>query len=131
MTTRRAGGFTLMEIMVSLVVVVIGMLGIMALIRTTSRVNRIARQLASATSCAVQVMEDLRATDLTTLGTSGAYPDVVASDGTTYHQAYTVANIAGTSTVVLITSTATFADDVDGSTHTASLQLARTTLEKL
>ncbi len=128
---RRQGGFTLIEILVSLVVVVIGLLGSIALLRTTGRVTRLARQLATATSAAGQVMEDLRASDLMTLPASGAYADVVGSDGTTYHQSYTVAPLGGSATVRLLTATATFADEDDGAAHTVSLQLVRTTMEKL
>jgi type IV pilus modification protein PilV len=128
---RSSRGFTLIEVLVSLVVVIIGMFGVMAVLRTTGRANRLARQLSGATACATQILEDVRATDPSKLGTSGTYADQVASDGTTYHRRYAVATIPTASTVVMITATATFNDDVDGSLHTASLQLIRTTKEKL
>lgn len=130
-SARSARGFTLIEVLVSLVVVVIGMFGVMAVLRTTGRANRLARQLSGATACATQIVEDLRATDPSTLGSTGTYADIVASDGTTYHKSYTVAAVPTLATVVMITATATFNDDFDGSLHTASLQLLRTTREKL
>lgn len=130
-SARSARGFTLIEVMVSLVVVIIGMMGVVAVLRTTGRANRLARQLSGATACATQIIEDVRATDPSKLGSTGTYADLVASDGTTYHKTYSVAAVPTSATVVMITATATFNDDYDGSLHTASLQLIRTTKEKL
>jgi hypothetical protein len=103
----------------------------MAVLRSTGSVTRLSRQLAAATSSATEVLEDLRAVAPGTLASSGVYPDVAGPAGTTIHQRYVVSAIPGTSTALLITASATFADDEDATNHTVTLQLVRTTLEKL
>jgi prepilin-type N-terminal cleavage/methylation domain-containing protein len=127
----RARGFTVIEVMVSLVVVVIGLLGVVSLVGSTARANRLGRQLTTAGTYASQVIEDLRATKTDSLGASGTFPDLTTSDGTVFRRGYTVSAVAGAGSAVLITATVTFADDTDGQDHTTVLQLVRTTQEKL
>jgi type IV pilus assembly protein PilV len=129
---REEGGFTLIEIMVSMALLVIGLLGILALQMTTVKGNRLSRELDRARVYAAQMMEDLRSEPWTTLGTGGTRPDVVTSDGVTYRRAYTISNVSGSSSLRLITTTVTFAENDDsGDEHTATLQMLRTTAESL
>ncbi len=123
-------GFTLIEIMVSLAVVIIGLLGIMALQTTTVRANRLARNLDRARMYAEQLMEDLRAKPMAP--PPACVPDtppcvtVTTPDGVEYVLRYTFAGVTGSTTLILLTATVTFADPADGSTHAASVQLIRT-----
>lgn len=130
MPGRRQAGFTLIEIMVSLAVIIIGLLGIMALQATTVRQNRMSRALERARVYAAQMMEDLRSRPATTL-VGGPYPNVPTADGLTYTRSYTVGGVTGSSNLILITGTASFIDTTDGTTHSSSMQIVRTTLETL
>lgn len=131
MRRTRQSGFTLIEILVSLAVIIIGLLGIMALQATTVRQNRLSRGIERAKVYAAQVMEDLRAKPAAALAATGTYPSVVTPDGVTYTRTFAVTGVTGSTTLVLITGTATFIDDSDGSTHSASMQIVRTTAESL
>ncbi len=131
MATTREKGFTLIEVMVSLAVVIIGLLGIMGLQTTTMRANRLSRGLERAKVYAGQVMEDLRGKPGDSIATAGTYPDVVTPDGVTYTRSYTKTGVTGSTGLSLITVTATFTDDSDGSQHSASLQMVRTAGEIL
>jgi type IV pilus modification protein PilV len=129
--SRGEGGFTLIEIMVSMALLVIGLLGILALQMTTVKGNRVSRELDRARVLAAEVMEDVRAKDIST-DTGGSYPNVTTSDGVTYRRAYTVAAVSGSPTMRLITVTVTFAEnDNPDDEHSATLQMLRTTQEKL
>jgi len=128
---RPDGGFTLMEVMVSLVVLAIGMLGIMALQATTVRGNRMSRELERARVYAAAIMEDLRGRDLTGLSGDTQLDDVTTVDGVTYHRKYTVA-ASGGANLKLLTVEVSFAENGQTSeTHKATLQMLRTTMEKL
>lgn len=126
---RNARGFTLLEILLSLVILVIGLMGILALQTTTVKSNRLSRELTRANGYAGQIMEDLRTKKASTLAASGSYPDIVTSDGVTYQLSYTVSPVAASPTLVLVTAVASFVDDSDGATHSSTLQLLRTTEE--
>lgn len=128
-TTRGEGGFTLIEIMVSMALLVIGLLGILALQMTTVKGNRVSRELDRARVLAAEMMEDVRAKDVST-DTGGAYANVVTSDGVTYRRAYTVTTVSGTLRLVTVTVTFAENDDPDDE-HTATLQMLRTTQEAL
>jgi prepilin-type N-terminal cleavage/methylation domain-containing protein len=128
--TPEQGGFTLIEIMVSMALLVIGLLGILALQMTTVKGNRLSRELERAKVYAAQLMEDLRSEDLSTLPASGTRPDITTSDGVTYQREYSVTTV--TATMRLITTKATFAeaDDPDD-LHSATLQMLRTVPERM
>lgn len=130
MSGRRQAGFTLIEIMVSLAVIIIGLLGIMALQATTVRQNRLSRAIERGRIYAAQMMEDLRSKPAAGL-VSGSYPAVPTPDGLTYTRSYTVGGVTGSNNLILITGTASFVDTTDGTTHSTSMQIVRTTLETL
>ncbi len=131
MRRRRQTGFTLIEIMVSLAVIIIGLLGIMALQATTVRQNRLARGIERARVYAAQVMEDLRSKPASAFATLPAYPDIQTPDGVLYHRTFTFGGVTGSTGLMLITVTASFVDDADGTTHSSTMQIVRTTSEIL
>jgi prepilin-type N-terminal cleavage/methylation domain-containing protein len=126
---RGESGFTMMEIMVSLVVMVIGMLGIMALQSAAVRGNRTSRQLERARVVAAEVMEQAR-------GLPVANPPTVApitsADGVTFVPSIVVEDIVDHPLLKRVTVTVTFAEDGDDTqTRGATLELIRTTEESL
>jgi Tfp pilus assembly protein PilV len=134
----RQAGFTLMEIMISLLVMILGMVGVMALQMTTVKGNRASRMLDRAVELVGQEMEDLRGYTTAKIdpascnGACPTYPAVTTADGVTYTRSYTVTAISNQSTLVLVTATVTYPDDQDStSTHTQSMQMLRTTVETL
>jgi len=86
---------------------------------------------SSARAYAGQVMEDLRAKPTAALPASGSYPAVPTPDGVTYTRNFTVGGVTGSTGLVLITVTASFVDDADGTTHSSTMQIVRTTSETL
>jgi Tfp pilus assembly protein PilV len=124
--TGRTGGFTLIEIMVSLAVVIIGLLGIMALQTTTVRANRLSRNIERATVFAGQVMEDIRAKPMPLCVDPLHYPPIVTPDNVTYQRGCTATGVAGSTTLLLLTATVTFIDPTDQTPHSAVQQLVRT-----
>jgi type IV pilus assembly protein PilV len=144
----RQDGFTLMEIMMSMLVLVIGLLGIVALNMTTVKGNRQSRTLDRAVDVLEQMMEDLRgrsadASNPNSIVSCAAawhsgcpnYPDdITTSDGVTYHRSYTVAPVPGQGTLVLVTASVSYPDDQNTSPdagHRQSMQMIRTTMELL
>jgi len=65
---RVQGGFTLMELLITMAVTIIGLMGLMSLHITTSRGNDVAGRSGEAVSVAQQTIEDLR---------SRAYKDMI------------------------------------------------------
>jgi type IV pilus assembly protein PilV len=147
MRRRNQGGFTLMEIMMSMLVLVIGLLGIMALNMTTVKGNRQSRTLDRSVDLLEQMMEDLRGRSTDSANPNSlvnciswhtgcpSYPDdITTSDGVTYHRSYTVTAMSGQTTLVMVTATVTYPDDQDQSPdagHRQSMQMIRTTVELL
>jgi type II secretory pathway pseudopilin PulG len=132
---QRAGGFTLIEIMVSLAVVIIGLLGIMALQTTTVRANRLSRNIERASVLAAQLMEVLRAKPMPLPAAWCSAPNYVPPDGVTstltpdgvpYLRSCRVDGVTGSTTLLLLTATVSFIDPTDQSPHSAVLQLVRT-----
>jgi type IV pilus modification protein PilV len=131
---RGEGGFTMIEIMVSLGLLVIGLMGILALHMATVKGNRASRQLERARVLAVQLMEDLRNNTVASLGDVGDHPydTVTPVEGTTYTRSYSVGTVTGAADLVLITTRVTFPLDEGGSeTSEAKLQMIRTRQESL
>jgi type IV pilus assembly protein PilV len=124
-------GFTMMEILVSLIVLVIGMLGIMALQAATVKGNRTSRQLERAKVIAAEVMEDLRGYDVTNPPTTQPAA-VTTADGVTFTPAWVIEDLTGYDNLKRVVVTVTYAEDGDSSqTRGARLEMIRRTLEKL
>lgn len=129
---KGEGGFTLIEIMVSMVILVIGLLGILALQMTTVKGNRMSRNLERGKVFATAMMEDLRSRPLDGTFAAIPFPTVTTADGVTYTRSFTATAVAGSTTMMLVTTTVTFAENDDPSdTHTATLQMLRTVPESL
>ena len=145
MRRDRQGGFTLLEIMVSMVVLVVGMLGVIALDMTTVKGNRVSRMLDRCVEVVAEEMEDLRGmTTSTIIGLPGTtcttgtctnttyYADITTSDGVVYHRSFSVVDLTNQVTLKLVTATVSYADDQDSTiTHSQTMQMIRTTLEGL
>ena len=136
---RRQSGFTLIEILVSLVILTIGVVGIMALQLTLVRSNRMSRELEQAKVYASQVMEVIRRCNVTTLSTcnelTAVTTPITTSDNVTYTRSYAVSALAVPSDpngLVLVTTTATFYEDGNAANaHSATMQMVRTTVDPL
>jgi type IV pilus assembly protein PilV len=77
---RRARGFTLIEVMVSLVILSIGLLGVAKLVMYSSRSNDSAYLRSQATALAYEILDDMRANRSTAL--LQGYDNVLAAGAT-------------------------------------------------
>jgi type IV pilus assembly protein PilV len=75
--SRRSGGFTLIEVLVSMVVLGIGLLGIAKLMLYSSRSNDSAYLRSQATALAYEMLDDMRANS--TQAAAGAYNTTLAA----------------------------------------------------
>jgi prepilin-type N-terminal cleavage/methylation domain-containing protein len=132
---RRQGGFTMIEIMVSLGLLVIGLAGVLALHTATVRGNRVSRQLERARVLAVQLMEDLRGRPMTILPdlcTGDTIDTIEPVEGAVYSRSCTLTAVTGAADLRLLVARVSFpSDDDDGTTHEAALQMLRTVQENL
>ena len=132
MTARRHhGGFSLIEIMVSLTLATISLAGMLGLHNLASAANRRSEQMVRGTRTGEEVMEDLRSHSLAQIATTSQYADVVAA-GITYHRAFAVTAVSGHANLSLVTVTVTYGEDGDESAnalHTLVLQSLRTSKE--
>jgi prepilin-type N-terminal cleavage/methylation domain-containing protein len=131
-TVRRQGGFTMIEVMVSLALLIIGFAGILALYMSTVAGNRASRQLERSRVLAAQLMEDLRGQALGSLGGDGvyAYDTITAAEGVTYTRSYEVQEVTGD--LVRLITRVTYADQDDPSqTISAVMQLVRSKHDNL
>jgi Tfp pilus assembly protein PilV len=77
--TGRAGGFTLVELLVSAAIFMVGMAGVFALQLGAAGAGRDSLDLGSATSLASSRLELLRLVDIATLDSGSEYFDVSGS----------------------------------------------------
>lgn len=134
MSRRRTGegGFTLMEILISLVVMVIGLVGVMMIQVAAVRGNRQAGRFTRAAMLAEQTMEDLRGKKVETLETEQGLVGNVEIGGIVYEVVYTTEQIAGQPNLVLVTVTVEYGDEGDEEDrHAAQLQMIRSRPEAL
>jgi type IV pilus assembly protein PilV len=86
---RRARGFTLIEVMVSLVILSIGLLGVAKLVMFSSRSNDSAYLRSQATALAYEILDDMRANRSTAL--LQGYDNVLAAGATPTNPGFTCA----------------------------------------
>lgn len=121
---RRQGGFTIIEILISLLVMAVGILGIMAMQTAAVRGNQLGRRLDRAYELCQEIIELERARSYalgppvpSLLGTVTAPADVTL-DGVTYHRRLTTTIVAGRPNLVRMRADVWFGPD--GNTSAAA-----------
>jgi prepilin-type N-terminal cleavage/methylation domain-containing protein len=144
---RRRGqrGFTLVELLVTMVVTIFGLMAIMALHVSLTEGNNAANRAAEATAIGAQTLESLRSqrsSDMmqTLTGSSTATPPVdvapyiteTGRNGMTYTIDVHVSTTASSSTLWRIRAVVSWTDDdVTASTHSLALEILRTQQDAL
>jgi prepilin-type N-terminal cleavage/methylation domain-containing protein len=148
---RGQGGFTLLELLITMAVTVIGLMGLMSLHLTTTRGNDIAGRSGEGVTIAQQTLEDLRArgykdmVEALTGNRSSALPiDVVLNvvqgrNGMSYRRRAIVQEMTSASTgLVRVRLEVSWTDDgaAQGSDngvhdHIVALEVIRTRLEAM
>jgi prepilin-type N-terminal cleavage/methylation domain-containing protein len=103
--TRRAGGFTLLELMIAMSVIAVALFGILAMITQMVAMREVNRESEIAKEWVQQEIEKVKSYPFTSLNTAGTYaantsgPSGAAYTGTTamaLHPAPALANASGT-----------------------------------
>ena len=133
-TTRRAqGGFTMMEIMVSLVITIIGLSGVLMMQADTVKGNRRSVQFTRAAMIAEESMESARGLSVDTI-LAGVANSTVTYANVPYTVSLSAVEHPSSSNLVIVTVRVTYSEDGDtgsGDDRVASAQLIRTRTEKL
>ena len=118
---RRQGGFTIIEILISLLVMAVGILGIMAMQTAAVRGNQLGRRLDRAYELCQEIIELERARSYalgppvpSLLGTVTAPADVTL-DGVTYHRQLTTTIVARRPNLVRMRADVWFGPDGNAS----------------
>jgi type IV pilus assembly protein PilV len=130
---RRQRGFTLMEVMVSLVITIIGLAGVLRMQSITAKSNRRSAQFTRAANIAEETMESIRGTKITELLAGVTYGSVTYN-GVEYSITTTATEVADNTNLVLLTVSVTYDEDGDTSTsddRRARVQMLRTKTETL
>jgi prepilin-type N-terminal cleavage/methylation domain-containing protein len=138
MGARRAAaerGFTLAEMLITLVVFSIGTLGVMAVHTAAVRANQSGRLLERAKAVSDQVMESLRAVPMATLAptvpVSVKLPDVVI-DSVAFHRRYSVSAHGLNPNLRLVWVQVSYGEGHDESDlHAVTVSLVRTQVDGL
>lgn len=138
---RRQAGFTMVELLLTLVVTVFGLLGILGLHSSLSQGSTYQGRTQEAVTAGTQVMESLRAMRPSAVatavtGTSGSppfsntnYTTVLGRNGMSYTIAVYVTAVS--STLWKLRVVASWADDTTGETRSMPIELLRTSQEAL
>jgi type II secretory pathway pseudopilin PulG len=138
---RREAGFTMLELLVTLVISVFALMGILALHNSLSDGTTRAGESEEAVAVGAQVIEELRGkrpADLPTAVTgstasapfsNATYKTVLGRNGVAYTVG--VAVTSPDSGLWRLHVDVSWADDVSGETTTLPLELVRTTMEAL
>lgn len=133
---RREGGFTLVEILVSVVIMTIGMTGVMAMYTTASQTNRQAQRLSRGFVLAQELMEELRGQSVLELetevrATKGIRSDVPLTNAEgkvylTYHRSFSAVPLTANPNLVMVEALVSYADEGEElDAHTARVQMLR------
>jgi Tfp pilus assembly protein PilV len=131
--SRSERGFTMMEILVSLLLTIIGLAGVLMMQANAVKGNRQSAQFTYASNLAETVMEDARSTSMTTLLNGVTYQPVVRN-GVSYAVTVTAAELSTGSNLVRVRTSVTYSEDGDTSTkddRTAFFELIRTKTESM
>ena len=139
---RSQGGFTMIELLITLVVTVFGLMGAMALHASLTRGNETAGRTAEATAVGTQVFEQLRgagATDMMTMlcGTAPPldvepYTTILGRNGMSYTVDVHITEVAGAPSLWKIRVEVKWTDDnANGNTQMIPFEVVRTLQEAL
>ena len=144
---RGQGGFTLLELLVTMAVTVIGLLGLMAMYVATAKGNEATARSSAAVSIAQETLEELRSTELTALVTRFGQTDVgftaslntvAGRDGTTYSRTIEVTELAASRDLIKLRVEVKWTDDNAAANsdngahdHKVGLEIVRTATEGL
>ncbi len=119
----KSKGFSLIELLISLVILSISLLALASLMVTTTRGNSSGSHMTEAVTLAQDKLEELRATPWTTTAAfSGADPSIVGSTGITYTRNWSPPNPpAVTDALRTVTVTVTWLDRVNRSVSMVSV----------
>jgi type IV pilus assembly protein PilV len=133
MSRKGEGGFTLIEIMVSMLVMVIGLAGVMMMQSTAVKGNRQSARFSRAALLAEELMEELRGRPVATLeATEGAAIAPLTINSVTYNRDFQVDDVPGQTGLVKVTVECTYAEEGDlTDMHTARVEMVRTRLESI
>jgi prepilin-type N-terminal cleavage/methylation domain-containing protein len=139
---RRQSGFTMVELLITLVITMFGLMGLVALNTTFSRSSQNMNQTQEAVAIGKRVLEELRGkrtADLVTAltGSTAAAPPIDRASytalpgrtGMTYTVDVNVASV--TPTLWRMRVLVHWTDDTDGSTRALPLELLRPSTEAL
>lgn len=113
--SRREGGFSFIDVMLSLVVLTFGVLALADLQRISSSGNKASQGLTTAVSLGEAKLEALKNTPCANIVAEAATP-VTAADGTTYTRTVTVTTNSPMINTKTVTVTLTWTDG--SKTHT-------------
>lgn len=145
---RGQGGFTLLELLITMAITVIGLLGLMAMYVATAKGNEATARSSAAVTIAQETLEELRSMSMESLtGAFGqtdlpidASMDTVAGrDGTTYNRHVTVDEVTAISRdlvklrveVSWTEDNAQPGSDNGAHDHRVGLEIVRSTIEGL
>lgn len=145
---RGEGGFTLLELLITMAVTVIGLLGLMAMYVATAKGNEATARSSTAVTIAQETLEDLRSMSMETLVKSFGQTDlpvdadldtVAGRDGTTYNRHVTVDELPAISRdLVKLRVEVSWTEDNAEATadngayaHKVGLEIVRSTIEGL
>lgn len=134
MRSARAtrGGFTIIEVMISMVVMTMGLFGILAIHTASIKGNQASQRLDRARTYAQEIMEELRGKDVATIEAEQGALATKTTDGVAYQRSYSVANVSGQDNLVLVTVLVSYGTDGDETDrHEVKLQIMRTRQEQL
>ncbi|HVV86613.1 MAG TPA: type II secretion system protein [Kofleriaceae bacterium] len=145
---RGQGGFTLLELLVTMAVTIIGLLGLMAMYVATAKGNEATARSSAAVSICQDTLEELRSTSMTALVAQFGQSDlpidtdldtVAGRDGTTYNRHVHVEELTAVSRdlvkmrveVSWTDDNATAGTDEGAHDHLVGLEVVRSTVEGL